>query len=88
MEHFIRQRAMPCPFRDCEVMVYPMNEILEALLRFAFEIVFRIVCSIPGWIAAHVFRLHGKVDVDGCFVLLCGLVFWGLIGCCLWLIAA
>ena len=37
-----------------------MNEILEALLRLAFEIVFRILFSIPGWITAHVFRLHGE----------------------------
>ncbi len=64
-----------------------MSEVLEAILRFAFEIVFRILFSVPGWIIARVFGLHGKVDADGCFVLICGLLFWGLIASCVFLIA-
>lgn len=53
-----------------------MSEVVKALLRFALEIAFRILFSVPGWIAAHVFRLHGKVHADGCFVFICGFLFW------------
>lgn len=67
--------------------VSSMSEVLEAILRFAFEIVFRILFSVPGWIIARVFGLHGKVDADGCFVLICGLLFWGLIAVCVFWIA-
>lgn len=52
---------------------------MEFLLRLAFDLLFRILFSLPGWIAAHVFRLHGSVHAEGCFVFVCGLVFWTLL---------
>jgi hypothetical protein len=64
-----------------------MSEVLEAILCLAFEILFRILFSVPGWIFARMFGLQGKVDADGCFVLICGLLFWSLIAGCVFLIA-
>ena len=42
-----------------------MEDGVEFLLRLAFDLLFRILFSLPGWIAAHVFRLHGSVHADG-----------------------
>ena len=38
---------------------------MEFLLRLAFDLLFRILFSLPGWIAAHGFRLHGSVHAEG-----------------------
>ena len=64
-----------------------MEDGVEFLLRLAFDLLFRILFSLPGWIAAHVFRLHGRVHADGCFVFACGLVFWTLLATGIWLFA-
>jgi hypothetical protein len=42
-----------------------MEDSMEFLLRLAFDLLFRILFSLPGWIAAHVFRLHGSVHAEG-----------------------
>jgi hypothetical protein len=49
------------------------------------ELVAGLLLRLPGIFFTKWFKLESDSNPDGCFVLLVGLLFWLLVGGCIWL---
>jgi hypothetical protein len=61
-----------------------MGEILEVILKAIGELALEVALKGPGWaIQRFVFR-NEHANPDGLSVVLCGILFWVLLGLCIW----
>jgi hypothetical protein len=57
-----------------------VDEVLKAVLELLFEIALKL----PGCAIVKCFRPKAEIEPDGCLVVVCGLVFWLLVGLSIW----
>ena len=61
-----------------------MGEIIEIIFRVIGDLVLEVALKGPGW-AIQRFVLRNKhADPDGLAALFLGILFWSLIGLCIW----
>ena len=62
-----------------------LNFLLDLFFRVVGELVAGLLLRLPGIFFTKWFKLECDSNPDGCFVLLIGLLFWLLVGGCIWL---
>ena len=71
---------IPDEFARCS-----LNFLLDLCFRVMGELVAGLLLRLPGIFFTKWFKLESDSNPDGCFVLLVGLLFWLLVGGCIWL---
>lgn len=71
---------IPDEFARCS-----LNFLLDLFFRVMGELVAGLLLRLPGIFFTKWFKLESDSNPDGCFVLLVGLLFWLVVGGCIWL---
>lgn len=61
-----------------------MNGILEALLKALLEVLLEIALKGPGYLIVKWLRPKSDANPDGCFIVICSIAFWLLVGLGIW----